>query len=214
MIDRVNCIGANGIARDGAITITAAVETGVSMPRNHPIEQSCPLGPLPSPSYLLSGRVPLYPPRAPSFVSCLSHVFVFAPPSIPRLARCSIVLPLTVLSSYPVFPSRALFLCHDNAARFNNPPRPRHPFPNKSHSQPSDCAAIRGLASVKIDRLQIFIKRDVRLERPAVLQNLDRLLEGETVRNRFRGSLKFHAKFIGLDLPADKIPLRRHFTGL
>lgn len=32
------------------------------------------------------------------------------------------------------------------------------------------------------------------------------------MRNRFRGSLKFHAKFIGLDLPADKIPVRRHFT--
>lgn len=30
MIDRVNCIGANGIARDRAITITAA-EAGIAM---------------------------------------------------------------------------------------------------------------------------------------------------------------------------------------
>lgn len=38
---------------------------------------------------------------------------------------------------------------------------------------------MRGLASVKIDQLQIFIKRDVQFKRPVVLQNLDRLLEGE-----------------------------------
>lgn len=38
MIDRVNCIGANGIARDGAITITVAVETrGIHAPKPPPL---------------------------------------------------------------------------------------------------------------------------------------------------------------------------------
>nr|KAF7432281.1 hypothetical protein H0235_005205 [Vespula pensylvanica] len=36
VIDRVNCIGANGIARDGAITITVAVETAIRVPKPPP----------------------------------------------------------------------------------------------------------------------------------------------------------------------------------
>lgn len=48
MIDRVNCIGANGIARDGAITITVAVEAGIHAPKPPP--WSNPAGPAPAPS--------------------------------------------------------------------------------------------------------------------------------------------------------------------
>lgn len=151
------------------------------MPRNHPHRAILLVLPL---SYHYS---------VSSYLSLLIAFFRFAVSSISHL-------------------SLSLFLAprHNNVAEFNNSTLPRDTLFFQQESLRGAVIArecVRSRIRISIDWLQIFIKHDVWSDRQCfkIWTSFWRVDQ----RNRFRDSLKFHVKFIGLSLSARTLICRR-----